>query len=131
MRDDGAGERFDFLVVAGLLRDRLGISLEKVLVLGKAQDTSALTTLDEDLDRPIGKLEQLEHRSDRSHRIDVGGGGIVLGGVFLGNQEDLLVLLHDVFERTHRFFPADEERHDHVRKNDDVAQGQDGIQRAA
>jgi hypothetical protein len=32
-----------------------------------------------------------------------------------------------LFQRRHRFVAPDEERHDHVREDDDVAQRQDGI----
>ena len=47
-------------------------------------------------------------------------------GVFLRDkQQFLLVVVGDV-ERGDGFFPADKERHDDVRVNDDVAQRQDG-----
>ena len=61
-------------------------------------------------------------------RIDVVGGRIVLGGVLLRDQQDLLVVLHHRFERADRLLAADEQRHDHVREDDDVAQRQDGQQ---
>ena len=114
-----------------LLDDRLGIGLEECLVLGKAGDAGALAALDQHLDRAVRQLQQLQHRADRADRVDVGGSGIVLRSVLLGDEQDLLVVLHHVLERPHRLFAADEQRHDHVRKHDDVAEGQDGIKRAA
>jgi hypothetical protein len=45
-------------------------------------------------------------------------------GVLLRREQDLLVRAHDLFERVDRLFPSDEERNDHVGKNDDVAQRQ-------
>jgi len=53
--------------------------------------------------------------------------GIVLGRIELRDQEDAFVRGHRAFQRRHRFVAADEERHDHVREDDDVAQRQDGI----
>src|SRR5262249_44222832 len=53
--------------------------------------------------------------------------GIVLGRVLLGDQQDLLVVLHDLFERLDALLAADEQRHDHAWEHDDVAQRQDGI----
>ena len=37
----------------------------------------------------------------------------------------MLVRAHHLFERLDRLLAADEERHDHVREDDDVAQRQD------
>ena len=53
--------------------------------------------------------------------------GCVLSGILLRHQEDLSIIFHDVLERAHRSFAAHEQRDDHVRKDDDVAQRQDGI----
>ncbi len=63
--------------------------------------------------------------------IDVRRRGIVLGGVLLGDEQDLLVVLHHLFQRLDRFLAADEERHDHVGEHHNVAQRQYGIERAA
>ena len=131
LRDHGARQRLGLLLLAGILRDRLGDRLEELIVLGKPDDARALAALDQHLDRAVGQLQQLQHRADRADRVDVRGRRIVLGGVLLGDEQDLLVVLHHVFERPHRFFAADKQRHDHVREHDDVAQRQDGIKRTA
>ena len=52
--------------------------------------------------------------------------GIVLARVELGDQEQFLVGGHRRFERGDRFFAADEQRHDAVGENDDVAKRKDG-----
>ena len=54
---------------------------------------------------------------------------IVLRRVLLGDQQDLLVVLHHVFERADGFLAADEQRHDHVGEHHDVAQRQDRVER--
>jgi hypothetical protein len=52
---------------------------------------------------------------------------IVVAGIDLGGEHDLLVRSHHFLERADRLFAADKQRHDHVRKHDDVAQWEDGI----
>ena len=58
--------------------------------------------------------------------VDVFGVRVVLAGILLGDQQDLLVVLHHIFKGAHRLLAADKQRHDHVREHDDVPQGQDG-----
>ena len=117
--------------LARLLDDRIGISLEECLVLGKAGYPGAPSPLDQHLYRAVRQLQQLKDGADGADRIDVGGFGIVLRRVLLGDEQDLLVILHHILERPHRFFAPDKQRHDHVREDDDVAEGQDGIKRTA
>ena len=100
------------------------------LGLLEAGDAGAPAALDQHLHGAVGQLQQLQDRGDGADAIDVVGRGIVLGGVLLGDQQDLLVVLHHRFERADRFLAADEQRHDHVRENDDVAQRQHGKQLA-
>jgi hypothetical protein len=117
----GARQRLGLLLLAGILADGVGIGLEERLVLGEAHDAGALPALDEHLDGAVRQLQQLQHRSHSAHCKDIGRRGIVLGGILLRDEEDLLVVLHHVLERPHRFLAADEQRHDHMRKHDDVA----------
>ena len=44
--------------------------------------------------------------------------------------EDLAIFAHHLFPRPDGFFAPDEQRHDHVGEDHDVAQRQDGIGRA-
>ncbi len=52
------------------------------------------------------------------------GDGIVFRRHLLGEQQNLLFVIHHFFERAHGFLAAHEERHDHVGKHDDIAQRQ-------
>src|SRR4029450_4851799 len=58
-----------------------------------------------------------------------GGSGrrIVVGGVLLRRQQNEGVRPHHFLKGADRLLAADEERHDHVRENDDVAQRQHRI----
>jgi hypothetical protein len=42
----------------------------------------------------------------------------------VGSSSAAFFVVHHFFERTHGFLASDEERNDHVREYDDVAQGQ-------
>ena len=52
------------------------------------------------------------------------GAGSSSPAFFCGREQDLLVCAHHLFERIDRLLAADEQRHDHVRKDHDVAQRQ-------
>jgi hypothetical protein len=51
---------------------------------------------------------------------------IVVRGAALGDQQNLLGILHGRLQCTNRFFAPDEQRDHHVRVNDYVAQGKYG-----
>ena len=131
LRDHGAGQRLDFLVRARFLGDRFRVRLKEGLVLGEAHDARALPAFDEDFYRTVGQLQQLQHRPDRADGENIGRGRIVLRRVLLRDQKDLLIVLHHVFERPHRFLAPHKKRNDHVREHDDVAERQDRIKRSA
>src|SRR5262249_19570013 len=50
-----------------------------------------------------------------------------IGGVLLRGEQNERVGAHHLFERLDRFLASDEQRHDHVREDDDVAQRQHRI----
>jgi hypothetical protein len=83
-----------------------------------------LLALDQHSHRPVRQLEQLEHGRDDAQVVKRVAVGIVLGRIELGDQEDILVRRHSAFQRGDRFVAADEQWHDHLRENDDVAQRQ-------
>ena len=85
----------------------------------------ALLAFDQHPHRAIGQLEQLQHRGDDAHVIEIILAGIVAAGIKLGEQEDILVARHRRFQRRHRLLAANEQRHDHAGKNDDIAQGEE------
>ena len=131
LADHGAGQRLGLLGLAGLFGQQLGHGLEVILGFLEAADLRATAALDQHLDRAIGQLEQLQHRGDGADLVQILGAGIVLGGVFLRDEEDLLVVAHHRFECAHGFIPADKERHNHVREDHDIAQRQHREQIAA
>ena len=51
-------------------------------------------------------------------------GWIIVAGVLLRDKKNLLVILHNIFQRVDRFLAPDKKRHDHARKDDNVAQRQ-------
>jgi hypothetical protein len=131
LADHGARQGIHLAVVAGLLLKHLGIGLKEIRVVGELGDAGALAAFDQHLDRAVGQLEQLQDGTDRAYRIDVGRRRLVLRRVLLGHQKNLLVVLHDVFQRPHRLIAADEEWHDHVREDHDVAKRKNREQIAA
>jgi hypothetical protein len=64
------------------------------------------------------------YRWCRSHIIS-STARIVLSGIFLRHQQDLLVVLHHVFKRFYGLIATDKERHDHVREHNNVPQRKD------
>ena len=87
----------------------------------------ALLALDQHAHGAVGQLQQLQHGGDDAEIVERLAVGIVLGRIELRDEEDALVRRHRAFERGHRFVAADEQRHDHLREDDDVAQRKDGI----
>ncbi len=126
-RDDGPGSGLQFGRVTRRFFHVDGIGLEELGLAGVADDLHAAAALDQNLHGVVGQLQELQHGAERADRIDVVGAGVVLAGVLLGDQQDLLVVLHDLFEGLHTLFTTDEKRDDHAGKHDNVAQRQDGI----
>ncbi len=126
MADDCAGQRLNLVAFAiGFIQPQGG-GLKKLLTRGEVLNFGALLTFDQNLHRAIGQLEQLQHRGNRAGAVNVIDGRIIVAGFLLGCQQDLLVGRHHIFQRAHRFVPADKQRHDHMRKNHNVAQGKHG-----
>ncbi|EAU45983.1 hypothetical protein R2601_26956 [Salipiger bermudensis HTCC2601] len=124
---DGAHKRLDGGGIAGHLGHVLGLGLEELLVLEILGDLHAALALDQHLDGAVGQLEQLQHVGQHAGAVDAVAGRVVDRGVDLGGKQDLLVVGHDLLECLHRLLAPHEERHDHVREHDDVAQRQHGI----
>ncbi len=123
--DHRTRQRLGLAAFTGIVGDHLGLDLEEIRVLVELDDLGALAAFDQHLHGAVGQAQQLQHRSDGADAVNVFGIGIILTGILLGDQQDLLVVLHDILERPHRLFAADEERHDHMREYDDVPQRQD------
>ena len=99
---------------------------KKSVRVGEARDLGALDAFDQHLHGAVGQLEKLQHLGERADLVDRVGRRIVVGRILLRDEQNALLLAHHFLERADRLLAADEERHDHVRKNDDVAQRQNG-----
>jgi hypothetical protein len=120
--DHRARQGIELALVAQILLGRLGIGLQEFLIFRVLDDLRPLAALDQHLDRAIRQLEQLQYGPHGPDRVDVARGRVVLGDVLLGDQQNLFVVLHDVFEGAHGLLAADEERHDHMRKDHNIAE---------
>ena len=86
-----------------------------------------LEPFDQHLHGAVGKLQELKHAGERTGLVNGIGRRIIVGRVLLRREHDQRVVLHHLFERADRLLATDEERNDHVREDDDVAQRQHGI----
>ena len=127
LRDHGAGSRLQFRAVAGGFLHVDRARFEEIGAIVIAGDLHAAAAFDQHLDGVVGQLQQLQHGAERADCVDVLRAGIVLAGILLGDQQNLLVVLHDLFQGLYALLTTNEERDDHAGKHDDVAQRQDGI----
>ncbi len=88
----------------------------------EALDRRSRLALDEHLHGAVGKAQELQDRPERADAVDVLRPRIVDLVVLLRREQQLAVAGDRVFERLDRARPPDEERDDHVREDDDVAQ---------
>ena len=124
LREQRAAHRLDLVGVGLLGGDELDLGLEVGLVGEHALDARALHALDQHLHRAVGELQHLQDRGDRADVVEILGGGLVLGGGLLRDQDDVLALLHRGLERLDGLRAAHEQRDHHVREHHHVAQGQ-------
>jgi hypothetical protein len=123
--DDGAHQRGHFRTLRLVGFDPLDFGNE-VLALGtKLLQRRAPLPFHENADGAVRQLQELKNGRHHAHIVERVAIGIVLGRIELRDQEDALVRSHCAFERRHGFVAAHEERHDHLREDDDVPQGED------
>ncbi len=123
---DGADQRLGIRAFRRRIIEQVGLGLVIVVLGGETLDTGARLAFDQHLDRAIGQLQQLQDIGQHADLIDGVGVGIIVRGILLGGQQDLLVAPHHLVQRLNRLLAADEQRHDHVGENHDIAQRQDG-----
>ena len=118
-------DRLDLALLAVDHRlDHAGLPRQHAVALGHLGDLHARHALHQDLDGPVGELQQLQHLRQRADVVQVVGARIVGLGRTLGDQQDALVGLHGQIQCADRLVAADEQRDDHVREHDDVTQRQ-------
>jgi hypothetical protein len=124
---DRARQRFGFDRVGVGVGERHCGRLVIFAAVGIFLDARTLEPFDQHLHGAVGELQELQHAGERTDLIDRFRARIVIGRVLLRCQQDQRVVLHHFFEGADRLLAANEQRHDHVRKNDDVAKRQYGI----
>ncbi len=117
----GLQVRFGFFGIINHFR----LNLEEIIRGGELCDPGTLHAFDQHLYGAIGQFQKLKNGRDRSDIIDIIRLGIVFARILLGDQQDLFVILHHIFQGAHRFVATHKQRHDHMRENHNVAQWQD------
>ena len=112
------------LRLADAFGNALDRRLEEIVARHEAGDAGAALALDQHAHRLVGQLEKLQHGRQRADGVQAVGRGIVVGGVLLGQKQNLLFVVHHLFEGAHGFLAAHEQGNDHMGKHDDVAQRQ-------
>jgi len=111
------------LLELGLL-DLDGVDAEEpLLVLDETLDARLGHALDQDLHPAVGQLEHPDDHGHGAHGVDLVLGGLLDGGVLLGGQEDVPVLVQRLVNRLDGQTPAHEQRQDHIRVYDHVPDG--------
>ena len=98
---------------------------EDIQGLGVALDARPTHPLHQDLDGADRQLQQLQHIGQGPDLVQIGGPGLIGFSALLRDEQDLLVAGHGAIQGPDGLVPANEERNDHVRIDDDVPQGQD------
>jgi hypothetical protein len=125
LRDDGARQCLLLTPLdPSLLLHRGGGGLEIGVGGLVGGDLRALAALDQHLHGAVRQLEKLQHRGDGADLVEIVHTRIVLRGILLRDEQDLLVVAHHRLQRADGFLAADEERDDHVGEDDDIAQRQ-------
>jgi hypothetical protein len=122
--DDRARHGFDLDRVGRFDFEDLCLGLVEFGAIRVRADFRALDALDQHLHGPVRQLEQLQHGGKRADLVNGVGRRIVVAGVHLRDQENIGVVPHHLFERANGLLAADEQRHDHVREDHNVAQRQ-------
>ncbi|MNH08215.1 hypothetical protein D3C79_676240 [compost metagenome] len=87
-------------------------------------DCTALLALDQDLDGAIGQFQQLQNSGNGTDAVQGVFAWIVISGVLLGQQENLLLARHCGLEGFDGLLAPHEQWDNHVRIDDDIAQWQ-------
>ncbi|MNZ66090.1 hypothetical protein D3C78_843020 [compost metagenome] len=91
----------------------------------EALDSAPLLAFDQNLDRSVRQLQQLQNGGNRTNAVQGLFTGIVVSRVSLGQQKNLLVTRHRSLEGFDGFLAPHEQRDNHVRINHDITQWQE------
>lgn len=101
----------------------LGGSLVVLVRAGEARDLGAADAFHQHLHGAVGQLQELEDGGKGADLVDRIGGRIVVARVDLGGEQDVAVGADRLLKGADRLLAPHEQGHDHVREDDDVAQG--------
>ena len=90
-----------------------------------------MQALDKHLHGAVGQLQQLQHGRDGAGGENIARRRIVVLRILLSDDEDVLVVAHDLFERFDGFLAAHKERHDHSGEHHDVSERQHRVDAVA
>ena len=119
-----AHEHFGFAVRGFGFIDQGDLGTDVPFDLDKTLDSTALLALDQHLDGAIGQFQQLQDGSDGADPIQGVFAWIIVSGILLSQQKDLLLTGHRGLEGLDGLFTPHEQRDNHVRVNNDIAQWQ-------
>ena len=125
LRQQAAHEHFGLALGGVDFVDQRDFGTAVAVHFAEALDGAALLTFDQNLDRAIRQLEQLQNGRDGTYAIKCVFTGIVVSRVSLGQQKDLLVARHRGLEGFDGFLAPHEQRDNHVRINHDITQWQE------
>ena len=104
--------------------------LKIFVVFDETGDAHPRNAFNQHFNGAIGQFQQLQHIGQHAGFINAVFVRVIHTGVNLTGQQDLLVVVHHLFECRHRFFTPDKKRHNHMWEDHDVAQRQNGVGRA-
>ena len=120
----GTQQSFDLFFRDVLTKDLPDTRDRKAAGIVNVRHRRSVATFHQNLDRAVRQLQQLENIRDSPHLVQLVSGWVVVCCVALGNQQDLLVVGHGIFQGLNRFLPADEQGQHHMRIDNNIAQGQ-------
>ncbi|MCG3159280.1 MAG: hypothetical protein JMDDDDMK_00266 [Acidobacteria bacterium] len=124
-RTDVARQSFEFQVLfRRILFQFLDVRLQEVLIVFEEMDFGARDTLHQDADASVGQLQHSHDDGHRAHVVKIALPRLFLVGIFLRGEHDHAVFGQRLVNSADRAFAADKQRHDHERKDHDVAQRQ-------
>jgi hypothetical protein len=105
-----------------MIRFQAKVSRDKKLIaIPEVVDPRALHAFDQNLDGTVRQLQQLQDRGHGTDLMDIIDTRFIDIRTLLGNQQDLLVILHGSIESLDGFFSAYKQGNNHVRVNHNIS----------
>ena len=88
-----------------------------IALVEQLHEQRALHPLDHQPRRLVRQAHDVADVADGAHRVQVDGGGMIDHGIALGDEKDLLVVFHRLFQRVERALPRDVDRRHRIWKH--------------